>query len=90
MDSNPAFAGMLGFASPAELKGRNLGSHGFSSAVDFNALLDQIALSEPFHAVPVTLQTRSGKSITPRLWGRPITIDGRRLYHISTDFSLPR
>jgi PAS domain S-box-containing protein len=90
VDSNPAFAAMLGFAPPAELNGRDLGSNGFASAVDFNALLEQIALSEPFHAVPVTLQTRSGESITPRLWGRPITIDGRCLYHISTDFTLLR
>jgi PAS domain S-box-containing protein len=90
VEANPAFAGMLGFPSLAELQGSSLGSHVFSSRIDFKALLDQIALSEPFHAVPVTLQTRRGESITPRLWGRPITIEGRRLYHISSDFSLPR
>lgn len=90
VEANPAFAAMLGFASPAELTGRDLASHGFNSPVDFNALLDQVALAESFHAVPVTLQTCGGDSITPLLWGRPITIDGRRLYHISTDFTLPR
>jgi CheY-like chemotaxis protein len=90
VDANPAWAGMLGFPSPGELMGCDLGSKCFCSPVDFRALLDEIALSEAFHGVPVALQTRDGQSITPHLWGRPITIDGQRLYHISTDFSLPR
>jgi PAS domain S-box-containing protein len=90
VDANPAFSTMLGYPSPGELVGRDLGSTEFCSATDFTGLLDQIALVEPFHGVPVTLQTRDGRSITVRLWGRPITIDGRPLYHISTDFSLPQ
>jgi len=90
VESNPAFSAMLGFDSPVDLKGQNLSSNGFSSPVDFTALLDQIKLSEPFHAVPVTLQRRDQQLITPRLWGRPITIEGRHLFHISTDFTLPQ
>lgn len=90
VDANPAFSTMLGYPSPRELMGRDLGSTGFCSPSDFHGLLDQIAFSEPFHRVPVALQTRDGQSITAHLWGRPITIDGRRLYHISTDFSLPQ
>lgn len=90
VDANPAFSAMLGFSSAMELMGSDLGSRCFCSRTDFTGLLDEIALSESFHAVPVTLKTRDGKSIAPRLWGRPITIDGCRLYHISTDFSLPQ
>lgn len=90
VDANPAWAKMLGFSSPAEVEGRDLCHSGFCSKVDFTGLLDQIALSEPFHAVPVTLRTRAGGPVGALLWGRPISIDGRRLFHISTDFSLPR
>jgi PAS domain S-box-containing protein len=90
VDANPAFSTMLSYSSPADLIGHDLGSNGVCSQVDFKGLLDQIAFSEPFHGVTVTLQTCDGKSIKPRLWGRPISIDGRRLYHISTDFSLPQ
>jgi DNA-binding response OmpR family regulator len=90
VESNPAFAAMLGFASPDELRGQNLSSNRFNSPVDFIALLDQIKFAEPFHAVPVTLQRCDLQLITPRLWGRPITIEGRNLYHISTDFTLPQ
>ncbi len=90
VESNPAWATMLGFSSPELLKGRDLASVGFTAPVDFTALLDQVALAESFHGVAVTLETRDGQPITPRLWGRPITIDGRRLYHISTDYTLPQ
>jgi PAS domain S-box-containing protein len=89
VDANPAWAKMLGHAFPADLEGRNLSSH-FSAAVDFNALLAQVALAEPFHAVRVTLRTSCGQTISPRLWGSPITIDGQSLYHLSSDFSMPR
>lgn len=88
VDANPAFSRMLGYASPAELEGHNLRAS-VGTQVDFHALLSQVALSEPFCAVPLTLRTCNGQTIAPRLWGSPITIDGRRLYHISTDFTLP-
>jgi CheY-like chemotaxis protein len=90
VDANPAFSAMLGYPSPSDFIGRDLGSAGFCSPTDFTGLLDQIALSEPFHGVAVALQSCDQRCITVRLWGRPITIDGRRLYHISTDFSLPQ
>lgn len=87
--ANPAFSEMLGFSSPADIEGHSLASN-LGSRVDFNALLSELALSEGFDAVPVVLQTRDGLTITARLWGRPVTIEGRHLYHISTDFSLPQ
>jgi CheY-like chemotaxis protein len=90
MDANRSFCGMLGFESISELRRSDLGTGVFCSPVDFRGLLDEIALSESFHGVPVPLRTRSGEVIKPRLWGSPITIENRRLYHISTDFPLPR
>jgi PAS domain-containing protein len=89
VDANRAFCGMLGFESIADLRESRLGQGVFCSKVDFRGLLDEIALSEAFQGVAVALRTRAGKVISPRLWGRPITIEGRHLYHVSTDFTLP-
>jgi CheY-like chemotaxis protein len=90
VDANRAFCGMLGFESIIELGQSELGSSVFCLDVDFRGLLDQIALREAFQGVAVSLHTRGGEVISPRLWGRPITIEGRCLYHISTDFTLPQ
>lgn len=90
VDANRSFCAMLGFESAAQVRESDLGASVFCSKVDFRGLLDEIALSEQFHGVSIPMCTCSGEVINPRLWGRPITIEGRRLYHISSDFSLPR
>jgi CheY-like chemotaxis protein len=90
VDANRSFCAMLGFESVDVLRESDLGASVFCSKVDFRGLLDEIALSEEFHAVSVPMRACAGEVINPRLWGRPITIEGRRLYHISSDFSLPR
>ena len=61
--------------SIAELRQDALGPVIFCAEGDFRGLLDEIALSESFHAVPVPLRTHAGEIITARLWGRPITIE---------------
>lgn len=85
IDCNNAFARVLDYNSTSDLIGQNVGACAFWNLTDYRALLQQITMSEPFQAVPVHLRRRGGAKLSVELWGKPITIDGQRLFHLSSN-----
>lgn len=86
VDCNPAFAHVLGYNSTRDFVDHNIGERAFWNPVDYRALLQQISLEEPFAAVEVRLSCNRGPLVTMRLWGRPIEAEGRKLFHLASDY----
>ncbi len=81
LDANPAFARILGYASPAELIGRN--AEGFyADPADRRRLAAQSADGTTLEATELSWRRKDKKQVTVQLYGRSIRDDlGRTLHY---------
>jgi PAS domain S-box-containing protein len=79
LSANPAFAQMLGYASPNELRSENLANL-YADSHDWFALADYFRSLQPFTGVSAEWKRKDGRSIVVRISGRAIRNKNREIF----------